>query len=140
MKQGVDFLVPEGSSVLAAADGVVAVIVQHNQEGGPTEGYAPLMNYLTIDHGNGEFSQYCHLAPHSVSKHHIRVGSLVRAGQTIAEVGMTGWTDRPHLHFLVFRADLPIPAPVRPTHHHSPAQQCGIPQGNPDGFKSLKVW
>ena len=139
-KHAIDFLVPEGSRVLAAADGVVTAVVQHNREGGPTEGFAPLMNYLTISHQNDEFSQYCHLKPHSSSKYKVGIGTVVSTGQVIAEVGMTGRTDRPHLHFLVFRDDTPIPAPSRPTHHHSFAQHSGIPQGNPAGFKSLKVW
>jgi murein DD-endopeptidase MepM/ murein hydrolase activator NlpD len=50
-------------------------------------------------HSNEEYSMYDHLAPRS-SK--VRVGQTVKEGQKIANVGMTGYTLLPHLHFQVF--------------------------------------
>ena len=86
------------------------------KSGGDDPEFRDQLNYLTIRHENGEFSQYCHLAKGSVSAMGLRKGSIVQQGQQIATVGKTGWTDRDHLHFVVFRAD-----------------------SNKFGFKSLKV-
>jgi murein DD-endopeptidase MepM/ murein hydrolase activator NlpD len=33
------------------------------------------------------------------------IGSIVKTGQPIGFVGKTGWTDRDHLHFIVFRLE-----------------------------------
>lgn len=91
---------------------------EHN-EWGDGEEYRDKLNYLTIQHANGEFSQYCHLAQYSVRERGLRSGSNVRKLQAIATVGKTGWTDRDHLHFIVFRHD--------------------VDSKNPFGFKSLQV-
>lgn len=53
-------------------------------------------NYVTIDHGNGEFSQLGHLKKGSVRVH---VGDRVRPGQQIAEAGESGTSIFPHLHY-----------------------------------------
>lgn len=55
-------------------------------------------NQIMIDHGNGEFSLYAHLRPGSV---HVRVGDRVTRGQRIGEVGSSGNSTEPHLHFQV---------------------------------------
>ena len=115
-KWAVDFLVPDGTEVLAAEHGEIIEIVDNFYEWGPTEAFRGKLNYLTILHSNGEYSQYCHLAPHSVRAMGLKIGEQVNKGQLIARVGKTGWTDRDHCHFIVFRAD-----------------------NNPFGFKSLKV-
>ncbi len=99
----IDFLVPDGTPVLAALDGKVVEVQEHSTQWGPTSEYRDMLNYTTIAHVNGEFSQYCHLASQSVKESGIAVGSLVKCGQQIAIVGKTGWTDRDHLHFVVFR-------------------------------------
>jgi len=53
-------------------------------------------NYIVIDHGNGEFSHLGHLKPGSVK---VAVGDKVRAGQAIAQVGTSGSSLFPHLHY-----------------------------------------
>lgn len=95
-RHAIDFLVPDGTPVLAAADGRVVEVQEHSTEWGTTSAFRDKLNYLTIAHPNGEFSQYCHLAPKSVSQGGIAVGSEVKRGQPIAIVGKTGWTDRDH--------------------------------------------
>lgn len=120
----IDFLVPTGTGVLAASGGVVTALVDHHTQGGPSEDYAPYMNYITIAHmGGTEFSQYAHLAPGAGKQYGLHVGKSVNAGDKIGEVGMTGWTDRPHLHFMIFRSDS---RPLHGTHHHTPADLDGI--------------
>lgn len=104
-KNAIDFLVADGTPVLAAADGRIIEVQESSSRWGDGEEFRDLLNYMTIDHGNGEFTQYCHLGLHSVSESEVWVGSNVKAGQQIAIVGKTGWTDRDHLHFIVFRGD-----------------------------------
>jgi murein DD-endopeptidase MepM/ murein hydrolase activator NlpD len=102
----VDFVVADGSLVLAARSGKVVDTVEQHTEYGPDASFAHLLNYVTIDHEDGEFSQYAHLAPGSVSARGLRVGSQVMRGQQIAETGKTGWVEYgevgDHLHFMVF--------------------------------------
>ena len=58
--------------------------------------YAALGNHVTLEHSNGEFSHYLHLAENSVS---LAVGDRVRRGQVIGRVGHSGNSTEPHLHF-----------------------------------------
>jgi hypothetical protein len=53
-------------------------------------------NYITIDHGNGEFGMYCHLKEGSIR---VRAGQTVAKGEVIAQIGNTGNSSEPHLHF-----------------------------------------
>lgn len=55
-------------------------------------------NHVVIDHGNGFFTFYGHLAPGSVQ---VQTGDEVAAGQPIARVGNSGGSQAPHLHFHV---------------------------------------
>ncbi|MFA6432307.1 MAG: M23 family metallopeptidase [Candidatus Paceibacterota bacterium] len=112
----IDFLVPDGTIVLAARDGAIIDIKEDSSEWGDNPRFRDKLNYVTVDHGNGEFSQYCHLRKGSVAALGLSLNRLVSAGQQIAVVGKTGWTDRDHLHFIVFKK---------------------VEGG--DGFKSLKI-
>jgi murein DD-endopeptidase MepM/ murein hydrolase activator NlpD len=101
----IDFLVNDGTPVIAARDGVVIESVDEFTKWGDDPELAKQMNLVTIRHegkDGPEFSQYCHLARGSVK---VNVGDQVRRGQRIALVGKVGWTDRDHLHFIVFRND-----------------------------------
>jgi murein DD-endopeptidase MepM/ murein hydrolase activator NlpD len=102
-KWAIDFLVPDETPVLAAADGVVIEVIEHNDKWGDGREYRDLMNRVTIQHDNGEITQYCHLAKMSVSEFGVQRMNTVKRGQRIGTVGKTGWTDRDHLHLLVFR-------------------------------------
>jgi len=53
-------------------------------------------NFVVIDHGNGEFSAYCHLQEGSIR---VKPGERVNRGTVIAGVGNTGNSGAPHLHF-----------------------------------------
>ena len=100
-----DFLIPDGTSVLAGEEGEIIEIVEHNTKWGGGDQYRDMLNFMTLVHRCGELTQYGHLAKNSVSALGLRIGSRVKQGQRIATVGKTGWTDRDHLHFLVFRDD-----------------------------------
>ncbi len=55
-------------------------------------------NYIVIDHQNGEFSTYCHLKEGSIR---VKKGERVNKGAVIAQVGNTGNSGAPHLHFQI---------------------------------------
>jgi murein DD-endopeptidase MepM/ murein hydrolase activator NlpD len=57
---------------------------------------APLGNYVVLRHANGEFSHYGHLKQGSVR---VKSGDTVQRGQVIAQLGHTGNSTEPHLHF-----------------------------------------
>lgn len=104
-----DFTAPEGTPVMAAADGTVADVVAnaeaewHGLDVPPPEVMPPDGmdgNRVVLRHANGEHSRYCHLKAGSVR---VRPGDRVRKGDVIAALGNTGWSEGPHLHFTVHR-------------------------------------
>ena len=84
--EGVDFTAEVGTPIKSAAAGVVINVERHPQYG----------NMVEIDHGNELTTRYAH-----ASKVFVKQGALVRRGQKIAEVGTTGRSTGPHLHFEV---------------------------------------
>lgn len=83
---GLDLAAPSGSSILAAADGVVVAASYESSMG----------NYVMINHGDGLYTIYMH-----ASALYVSAGQEVSAGDTIAAVGSTGNSTGPHLHFSV---------------------------------------
>ncbi|HHT43656.1 MAG TPA: peptidoglycan DD-metalloendopeptidase family protein [Firmicutes bacterium] len=83
---GIDIAAPEGTAVKAAAAGQV---VKAGNMGNYGLG-------VVIDHGSGVTTWYGHN-----SKLSVRVGDVVKQGQTIALVGKTGLTTGPHLDFRI---------------------------------------
>ncbi len=102
-KHAMDFLVPDGTPVYAACGGTVVEVEQKSNQWGPTEKFRDMLNYITILHDGGEYTQYCHLAQWSCRDSGVLVGKLVSVGTKIGVVGKTGWTSHDHLHFIVFR-------------------------------------
>ncbi len=92
LHSGLDYEAQTGAAVVAAAGGVVVT-----QEVQPAYG-----NLVEIDHGNDLVTRYAHLSRFSVRK-----GDLVKRGQKIAEVGTTGRSTGPHLHFEVLVRGVP---------------------------------
>ncbi|MNJ98761.1 Murein DD-endopeptidase MepM [compost metagenome] len=86
MHEGIDFAAPIGTPIVAAAGGVVTVAEFHPQYG----------NMMEIDHGNDMITRYAH-----TSRLLMQVGDIVRRGQHIADIGTTGRSTGPHLHFEV---------------------------------------
>jgi murein DD-endopeptidase MepM/ murein hydrolase activator NlpD len=91
--RGLDIAAPVGTAILAPADGVV------NFAGWETS-YGRLM---CIDHGHGFSTLYGHLQVVFVKS-----GEKVRKGQTIAAIGLSGNTNGPHLHYVVFFHGNPV--------------------------------
>ena len=89
---GLDFPTSTGTPIQAAAGGVVLSTDYHHAYG----------NLLEIDHGNGLVTRYAH-----TSKILVKVGDLIKRGQVVAEVGSTGRSTGPHLHFEVLLDSVP---------------------------------
>jgi murein DD-endopeptidase MepM/ murein hydrolase activator NlpD len=89
---GLDFQAEPGTAILAAAGGIVVT-----QEFHPAYG-----NMVEIDHGNDLITRYAH-----ASRVLIKKGDLIKRGQKIAEVGTTGRSTGPHLHFEVLVQGVP---------------------------------
>lgn len=98
-KHAIDFNVPEGTDVLAAADGEVCGGMVDFREGGDDPKYRNRANSLALKHANGEYSEYVHLRYDGAIK---RMGEKVKKGEAIAYSGNTGYSACPHLHFHVF--------------------------------------
>ncbi|MDE2365370.1 MAG: M23 family metallopeptidase [Betaproteobacteria bacterium] len=90
--EGVDFMAAKGTPIVAAAGGVVVYSDYHPEYG----------NMVDVDHGNDFVSRYAH-----ASRRLVKVGQVVVRGQKIAEVGSTGRSTGPHLHFEVRHKGLP---------------------------------
>ena len=90
---GQDLGAPEGTPVLAAAEGTVRFA-------GKRGGYG---NVVILQHADGTETRYAHCRDLGV-----REGDVVGAGQEIASVGSTGRSTGPHLHFEVRRDGSPI--------------------------------
>lgn len=89
---GLDFPAEIGTPVVAAAGGVVLLTEQHPQYG----------NVIELDHGQGVVTRYAHN-----SKLFVKTGDIVKRTQKIAEVGNSGRSTGPHLHFEVRLGGVP---------------------------------
>jgi murein DD-endopeptidase MepM/ murein hydrolase activator NlpD len=115
--EGIDFPVPAGTPVLAAASGTIARVDKNfldwNREQQDialyealTLGYTPAATLdrmrgrqVWIDHGRGVITRYAHL---SAVESSLVVGRNIKAGSLIGEVGSSGYPQGgPHLHFEV---------------------------------------
>lgn len=81
---GIDFDAPIGTQIRSAGGGKVTQAGWINELG----------NVVAIDHGHGLVTRYAH-----TSKIYVKAGDVVIPGQPIAEVGTTGRSTGPHLHF-----------------------------------------
>ena len=91
--EGIDVVAETGTTIRAAAGGVVIYSDFHPQYG----------NMIEIDHGNDLISRYAH-----ASKRWVRAGDVVLRGARIAEVGKTGRVTGTHLHFEVRQRGAPV--------------------------------
>lgn len=87
MHKGVDIAAPIGTPIMAAASGEVI------SAGWNSGGYG---NLVKLRHADGSVTLYAHN-----SRILVRLGQLVEQGELIAEMGSTGYSTGPHLHFEV---------------------------------------
>ena len=91
--EGLDFTASTGTPIYAAAGGIVSTAEQ-------TPDYGKIVK---IDHGSGLETRYAH-----ASSLFVRAGERVEKGQKIAEVGSTGRSTGPHLHYEIRLAGNPL--------------------------------
>ncbi len=100
MHEGLDFTASTGTQVIATAQGTVT-------RSGWDFGYG---NVIEVQHAEGFSTRYAHL-----SKRIALVGDVIERGSVLGEVGSTGRSTGPHLHYEVFIRDRVInPAQVLP--------------------------
>lgn len=92
MHTGIDLIAGQGTPVIATADGVVLEVKRSGKGPG---------NIVEIGHDGGYRTLYAHLQDIVVRK-----GERVKAGRKIANVGMSGNSFAPHLHYEVHRDSL----------------------------------
>jgi murein DD-endopeptidase MepM/ murein hydrolase activator NlpD len=85
---GIDFSAPPGTPILASGDGKVVRAEFDNAYG----------NFIEIEHADNFVSKYAH-----ARKLNVKAGQEVKRGQVIAEVGSTGRSTGPHLHYEISR-------------------------------------
>jgi len=96
-----------GKKVLAAKEGSVVAIrndIAENVPGETSNVNTPGGNVVILDHGNNQFSYYGHLKPFTIA---VKQGARVRAGDVIGEVGNSGDSLEPQLHFHVMNGPDP---------------------------------
>ncbi|MBA2685316.1 MAG: peptidoglycan DD-metalloendopeptidase family protein [Gemmatimonadaceae bacterium] len=82
--EGIDVSAPMGAPIVAPAGGIVRLVTVET-------GYG---NVLEIDHGDGIVTKYAHC-----SRIVVKAGQKVKRGQIIANVGSTGLSTGPHVHY-----------------------------------------
>ncbi|MCM3628132.1 peptidoglycan DD-metalloendopeptidase family protein [Paenibacillus glycanilyticus] len=92
---GIDFAAKQGTAIYAAESGVVIV----------AQAWSGYGNAVIIDHGNGLWTLYGHIRNGGIK---VEKGQSVKKGQKIAEVGSTGNSTGPHLHFEVRKNEVTV--------------------------------
>jgi murein DD-endopeptidase MepM/ murein hydrolase activator NlpD len=93
MHEGLDISNRLGTPIIAPANGIVSDVGNDRVHG----------KMVVISHGFGMTTSYSHL-----SKATVRVGEKVKRGDKIAEIGLTGRTTGPHLHYEVKLNGIPV--------------------------------
>ncbi len=91
--RGLDIATRKGKEIVAPADGLVVEVGYRAADG----------NFIVIDHGHGFSTYYAHL-----SKSAVKQGLRVRRGDLIGQVGDTGRSTGPHLHYGVYINNVPV--------------------------------
>jgi murein DD-endopeptidase MepM/ murein hydrolase activator NlpD len=100
MQRGVEVLAAADGTVLRVRDGEPDVSVDERGKAAIKDREAG--NGVIIDHGNGWQTLYAHMKRGSLQ---VRSGDVVKAGQPLGQVGLSGDTEFPHLHFGILKGE-----------------------------------
>lgn len=92
--KGVDLASRTGNKIKVMANGKVTEVKHSNS------GYG---NFVAVDHGNGFVTKYAHL-----HKIYVKAGDYLNAEDAIGEVGSTGRSTGPHLHYEILYQGHPV--------------------------------
>jgi murein DD-endopeptidase MepM/ murein hydrolase activator NlpD len=100
-QHAVDFVMPIGTDVFAARDGIVIEVASDFFESGTNFTVdGPRANVVRVLHDDGTMALYVHLNWNTIR---VVPGQRVRRGEYLADSGNTGFSTGPHLHFVVQR-------------------------------------
>ena len=94
LHSGIDFAGPIGTHIYCTGDGVVEKVTKGNS------GYG---NNIVVNHGYGYKTRYAH-----INKAYVKEGQRVKRGEHIADMGNSGKSTAPHLHYEVIKNDKAI--------------------------------
>ena len=102
-RAGVQVLAAAAGRVLRIRDGVNDISIRITGKAAVAGNECG--NGLVIDHGQGWSTQYCHMQKGSLV---VSPGQLVKAGEPLGKVGLSGETEVPHLHLTVRHNDVAV--------------------------------
>lgn len=112
--KGTDFMIldeatmQKGVNVIAPLDGIVSKVRDGEIDRFPTDedlettktARKECGNAVMIDHGDGVQTIYCHMKENSIR---VKSGQDLKKGDVIGQVGLSGFTQFPHLHFGIIK-------------------------------------
>ncbi len=110
MRYSLDFVMPEGTPVLAARAGTVLYLQDGFTEGRADPDLLEQANLVVVAHSDGTMSSYGHLSPGIP----VSIGDAVQQGDRLGSSGATGFAGQPHLHFHVGQRMLGTPGRTIP--------------------------
>ena len=112
-RYAVDFTMDVGEPIHAARPGIVCYIIRRFDVGGrDRKKYIDKANKILILHSDGTIATYNHLKKDGVV---VEIGERVEVGQLIGYSGNTGFTSKPHLHFVVRAGRVSVPIRFKDT-------------------------
>lgn len=104
-----DFAMPIGEKICAARAGRVVRVREDSREGGPSAKYRGKDNHVVVLHEDGTLGYYVHLKYNGVL---VEEGQEVEEGDVLALSGNTGYSTRPHLHFVIRKPTIDGPVSI----------------------------
>lgn len=102
-QSALDFVMPEGTTVLASREGIVVKVEESNSKSCPEKECGQFNNLVLVYHSDGSFAEYTHLRKDGAK---VSLGDRLKKGDVVGYSGSTGWTSGPHLHFVCFLSRL----------------------------------
>jgi murein DD-endopeptidase MepM/ murein hydrolase activator NlpD len=97
----VDFSLKLGTKIYASRGGIVVQVKDDSSKHGFSKSFAKFSNFITIKHNDNTYATYAHLKKNGAK---VKVGQIVSRGDFIGYSGNSGYSNGPHLHFIVFKA------------------------------------
>ena len=98
-ENSIDFKMPIGTEVLAARAGTIIKVVDNFNQNCEEKKCAEFNNYVLVYHDDGTFAKYVHLKFNGAI---VKEGDVIKENDLIGYSGNVGWSNGPHLHFMVY--------------------------------------